>query len=88
MKTGIEFREGISGTGGTSIRLSSKMSMKKKIIVRISNHKKIQSLEELGSMIIHRVKRIKVHLSFVKNRRKDPSFKICEEEKPYLQGCS
>ena len=50
MKTGIEFREGISGTGGTSIRLSSKMSMKKKIIVRISNHKKIQSLEELGSM--------------------------------------
>ena len=25
-------------------------------------------------MVIHRVKRIKVHLSFVKNRRKDPSF--------------
>ena len=38
-------------------------------------------MEELGSMIIHRVKRIKVHLSFVKNRRKDPSFNICEEEK-------
>ena len=30
LETGIEFREGISGTGGTSISLSSKMSMKEK----------------------------------------------------------
>ena len=37
-------------------------------------------------MIIHRVKGIKVHLSFVKNRRKDPSFNICEEEKAESPG--
>ena len=49
MKTGIEFREGISGTGGTQSWVQN-VQEEKMIIVRISNHKKIQSLEELGSM--------------------------------------
>ena len=49
MKTGVEFRDGISGTGGTQSWVQN-VQEEKKIIVRISNHKKIQSLEELGSM--------------------------------------
>ena len=67
----------------------SSMSKKKgRRVISKYPSKKIQGLEELGSMIIHRVKRIKVHLSFVKNRGKIHHLIFVKKKKPVFQDCS
>ena len=54
--TGIELGK-LVALGAHKVELKTSKRKRRRIIVKISIHKKIQGLEELGSMIIHRVKR-------------------------------